>query len=258
MKSFFRFLLLFGLNPIKFFFTIKGLPKYIRDLSILKSDIKKYHFFKITKFIPIINEWNDQAGDAKGHYFHQDLFVSQLIYNDNPRNHIDIGSRIDGFVAHVAAYRKIQIMDIRNINIKHKNISFIKADLMNIQTDLLNSADSISCLHALEHFGLGRYGDNIDYFGYLKGFENITGMLSKGGKFYFSVPIGKQRIEFNAHRIFSLNYLISLIEKHYIIKSFSYVDDKDNFFANEILDDEKIKINYGCNYGCGIFELIKF
>ncbi len=32
-------------------------------------------------------------------------------------------------------------------------------------------------------------------------------MLKKEGKFYFSVPIGEQRIEFNAHRVFSVKYL---------------------------------------------------
>jgi hypothetical protein len=29
--------------------------------------------------------------------------------------------------------------------------------------------DSLSCLHALEHFGLGRYGDPIDPRGHEKG-----------------------------------------------------------------------------------------
>ena len=257
MKSIYRLLLLFGVDPIKFYHTIKGLKKYFKDFKLLKSERNGNTLFTLKSNYPIINEWNDQAGDARGHYFHQDLFVSQLIYTSNPENHIDIGSRIDGFVAHVASFRNIKILDIRDVEINHKNISFMKADLMNIQSTLLNSVDSISCLHALEHFGLGRYGDPIDYFGYLKGFENITSILKKGGIFYFSVPIGPQRIEFNAHRIFSMKYLISLISKYYIIKSFSYVDDNDKFSPNALLSEENINNNFGCNYGCGIFELLK-
>ena len=257
MKSTYRLLLLFGIDPIKFYFTIKGLKKYFKDFSLLKSEINNNSLFTIRGNYPILNEWNDQAGDARGHYFHQDLFVSQLIYRANPENHIDIGSRIDGFVAHVASFRNIKILDIRDVQINHKNITFMKADLMNIQSTLVNSVDSISCLHALEHFGLGRYGDRIDFYGYLKGFENITCILKKGGIFYFSVPIGPQRIEFNAHRIFSIKYLIDLVSNYYIIKSFSYVDDNDKFSPNALLSEENINKNFGCNYLSEIFELLK-
>ena len=213
--------------------------------------------FKLGKKYPILNEWNDQTGSSTGHYFHQDLFIAQLIFENNPQQHIDIGSRIDGFVAHVAAYRKIKVLDIRDVKLNSKNIEFIKSDLMNIQSSLVNSVDSISSLHVLEHFGLGRYGDSIDYFGYLKGFNNITNILKKHGIFYFSVPIGLQRIEFNAHRVFSIKYLLELIKPLYNIKSFSYVDDNDNFFVNTILSEKGINDNYGCSFGCGIFELVK-
>ena len=128
---------------------------------------------------------------------------------------------------------------------------------MNIQPSLVNSVDSISSLHVLEHFGLGRYGDSIDYFGYLKGFNNITNILRKNGIFYFSVPIGLQRIEFNAHRVFSIKYLLEIIKPLYEIKSFSYVNDADEFFINAIFTEKDINDNFGCLFGCGIFELVK-
>ena len=54
-----------------------------------------------------------------------------------------------------------------------------------------------------------------------------------------------------------MKYLIDLVSKYYIIKSFSYVDDNDKFFPYESLSEEKVNNNYGCNYGCGIFELTK-
>jgi hypothetical protein len=75
-----------------------------------------------------------------------------------------------------------------------------------------NYCDSISSLHAIEHFWLGRYGDRIDINGYIKGLNTIYWMLKKWGIFYFSVPIGPQRIEFNAHRVFSLKYLVELLD----------------------------------------------
>jgi len=192
-----------------------------------------------------------------GHYFHQDLHVAKLIYENNPRIHLDIGSRIDGFVAHVAVFREIDIIDVRDQKSFVENIFFRKADLMLLPKDLINYYDSISSLHAIEHFGLGRYGDPIDYFGFEKAIDNISKLLQINGHFYFSVPIGPQRIEFNAHRVFSLKFLILLLEKKFKIKTFSYVNDKGDFFKNVELTQENINTNFGCVFGCGIFDLIK-
>jgi hypothetical protein len=128
---------------------------------------------------------------------------------------------------------------------------------MNIEGDFYEICDSLSCLHALEHFGLGRYGDPIDYDGHLKGFLNIYKMLKKSGIFYFSVPIGCQRIEFNAHRVFSIEYLLDMFENKFELISFSYVDDKGDLHKNISLNKTLISNNCGCNYGCGIFELKK-
>jgi hypothetical protein len=123
--------------------------------------------------------------------------------------------------------------------------------------DLTDYCDSVSSLHAIEHFGLGRYGDKIDYLGHLQGLDNIYKMLRKGGKFYFSVPIGRQRIEFNAHRIFSVKYLIELLEDRYRIDSFSYVNDEGDLIRDAPLSTQEVENNYSCDYGCGIFELTK-
>lgn len=197
------------------------------------------------------------SGVANGAYFHQDLFVARQIYIDSPKKHVDIGSRIDGFVAHVAVYRKIEVIDIRKLESKTENIIFKQADLMSDTFKVIDYCDSISCLHVLEHFGLGRYGDKLDPFGHIKGLNNISNMLIKGGLFYLSVPIGVQRIEFNAHRIFSLSYLINLLIGDFEIKSFSYIDDGGDFFENVELTETMINSTFNCNHGCGVFVLIK-
>ncbi|NBO71838.1 MAG: DUF268 domain-containing protein [Bacteroidetes bacterium] len=193
----------------------------------------------------------------KGHYFHQDLFIARKIHEAAPQKHVDIGSRTDGFIAHVASFRTIELLDIRPIESNVKNITFRQANLMELPDDLINSTDSISSLHAIEHFGLGRYGDPIDYWGYKKALKNITAILKQGGTFYFSVPIGPQRIEFNAHRVFSIDYLMQLLNADYSIISFSYVDEEGDFYEDIILDDAMIASNCNCTYGCGIFILRK-
>ncbi len=109
----------------------------------------------------------------------------------------------------------------------------------------------------MEHFGLGRYGDTLDYNGYLNGFLNIQKIVKINGKLYFSVPIGNQIIEFNAHRIFSLAFLISLIPDNFILDNFSYVDDMGNFHSNVNINKIDINSNLNCKYGCAIFELTR-
>jgi SAM-dependent methyltransferase len=197
------------------------------------------------------------AGILPIHYFFQDLHIAQRIFENNPVKHVDIGSRIEGFVAHIASFREIEILDIRPMDIVIPNVKFRQCDIMQPNEDMNEYADSLSCLHALEHFGLGRYGDPIDYDGYLKGFNNINRILKQGGKFYFSVPMGKQRTEFHAHRVFSLKYLLDLIQPLYKIDAFAYIDDENNFFPNIEITLDNINNNCNCKYGCAVFELTK-
>jgi len=213
--------------------------------------------FPIQDDYPCLEERNDDSGTAKGAYFHQDLFVAKQIYLTAPTKHVDIGSRVDGFVAHVAVFREIELLDIRKLESKVKNIVFKQVDLMDENFSCFDYCDSVSSLHALEHFGLGRYGDKIDPWGHLKGFENITRMLKKGGTFYFSVPMGIQRIEFNAHRIFSLQYLVNWVSNNFEINMFSYIDDMGVFYENIQLTDSLIESSCNCNHGCAVFVLKK-
>lgn len=130
--------------------------------------------------------------------------------------------------------------------------------------DLMDSAgcpraycDSLSCLHALEHFGLGRYGDKIDVNGHVKGLQALHTILEDGGILYLSVPIGPQRVEFNAHRVFSLRYLLDFVSEKFDVLGFHYVDDRGELHREFALAASDIAENCGCHYGCGILELRK-
>jgi hypothetical protein len=206
---------------------------------------------------PILFEKSESAGSAKGHYFHQDLLVAKLIHDDAPERHIDIGSRIDGFVAHVAAFRKIEILDVRPLNSTgHPNIEFRIADLMHLDPDLINACDSLSCLHAIEHFGLGRYGDELNPQGHIAGFQNMVKMLKPGGKLYISFPIATQSaIVFNKHRIFSPYDIFAwpTLDCTLNLLRFDYVDDAGDIHQNVDLNTENII----AKYACGIYTFEK-
>lgn len=248
-----------GFYPNEFSGNIKGLKYWINDRKDLKRQIRDGHYQDfVLKTRPQLLDRFDDAGIMKGAYFHQDLLVAQKIFKNKPENHIDIGSRTDGFVAHVASFRKIKVFDIRKLDSVVENVEFEQRDIMQYYPDLENSCDSISSLHAIEHFGLGRYGDSVNYNGHLLALNHIYKYLKKGGIFYFSVPIGKiQRIEFNAHRIFSIDYLLQYFENKYDICSFSYVDDAGDLHKDITLTKDTIASSFNLSYGCGIFELQK-
>ncbi len=237
---------------------LKGLPFYLRSYFEIKRQARQGAAeFPFGKSYPCLDERFQQSGVASGHYFHQDLLVANKIFKNNPAKHVDIGSRVDGLVAHLASFREIEVFDIRKLNRDILNVRFKQLDLMDKYLPLFDYCDSVSCLHALEHFGLGRYGDRVEYMGHLIGWANIYRLLKKNGKLYFSVPIGEQRIEFNAHRVFSLKYLLTLFDGKYKIDSFDYVDDEGHLFSNVQLEPQPVQDNFSCHYGCGIFELSK-
>lgn len=252
-------LVFYGFNANTFLKAIRNKKPdwFYADFEEFKKQKGTDNTFNIVSIRPFLLDKKDEGGVMKGHYFHQDLYVARLINLAKPEKHLDIGSRTDGFVAHVASYREIELIDIREIKSNVKNIAFRTANLTELSSDLVDYCDSISSLHALEHFGLGRYGDPIDYYGYLKAIKNIAKILKNKGRFYFSVPIGLQRIEFNAQRVFSVDYLISILSQDFDILSFSYVDDNGDFHENIELKKDNYKFNFGCQYGCGIFTLIK-
>jgi hypothetical protein len=153
----------------------------------------------------------------------------------------------------VAIFRELDVLDIRPIHSGMRNVRFVQADLMKDVGSLASSTDSLSCLHALEHFGLGRYGDPVDPDGHLHGFRSLISMLEPGAAFYLSFPIGRRAVEFNAHRVFDCMEVLSwpgsaLLE----LKEFDYIDDAGELHEEIPLAD----IRRECAslvHGCGIY-----
>ena len=245
-----------GFDPIAFVGNVRGSAPVFKEYRELKRQAKDHRIsFPLGPLYLCAGDRYARAGSTQNHYFWQDLLVAQKIAAARPARHVDVGSRIDGFVAHVAAFREIEIIDIRAMPEKIPNVRFRQADMMRLDPALAGYTSSLSCLHALEHFGLGRYGDPIDFEGHEKGFQSLHQLLSPDGTLYFSVPIGPLRIEFNAHRVFSLAYLLGMFEGKFSMVSFAYVDDRGSLHDNVALTDEIVATNAGCKFGCGIFEL---
>ena len=248
----------FGCDPYTFLFAVRGLPPFFSQYFLLRRQMKRSGTtWKTYLNRPCLHDRFALNGPPGGHYFHQDLLVATRIFRRGPAKHVDVGSSISGFVSHVATFRPIEVLDIRSTPSLHPNIVFRQCDLMNPPADLLDYCDSLSCLHALEHFGLGRYGDRLDANGHFAGFGTLTRMLKGGGVLYLSVPIGAERIEFNGHRVFGINTVLAMAENEFDLVGFSYVDDFGNLHENVPLSSIERSHNFGLYYGCGIFELSK-
>ena len=233
-------------------------PRGLKSSKNLARFVRDYRAFtgrggKVAELHPILVDYDAQAGSGSGQYFHQDLLVASFVHDAAPHRHIDVGSRIDGFIAHVAAFREIELVDFRPLEKSaHARIRFLQGDLMRHNPEWDGVADSVSSLHALEHFGLGRYGDTIDPDGHKTGFRNLARIVEPGGMLYVGLPIGSEtRVFFNAHRIFAPAEPPTWFEQPeaFVLERFDYVDDGGDLHTRA--DPQAMP---PLTHGCGIYS----
>lgn len=197
-----------GLDPVRLLRMPVGLLRYARDLwAYSRTNTLSL------RPLPCLHDWWEQAGAVRSEYFWQDLFVARLVHAAAPKVHVDIGSRLDGFVAHVASFRTIEVYDVRPLTTEIPGVTFRQADLMSSESLPAGVTDSLSCLHAIEHFGLGRYGDPLNPEGVSLGLKSMAKLLAPGGRLYLSCPVGPDVVYFNAHRALHPASVQGLAEK---------------------------------------------
>lgn len=127
------------------------------------------------------------------------MWLSRL----HPISHLDVGSYAY-FAACVGSFIPyFTFADIRPLPVPLQNVSMVPTDVTNLP---MNDKwfNSVSCLHVLEHIGLGRYGDRLDVDGDVKALNELKRVLIPGGCLILVVPMNKvPRIDFNAHRIYN-------------------------------------------------------
>lgn len=205
---------------IEFIFWQDLIDDLIRKEGIRYNELNTHDSFVYNKddeYLVSIDRFSD-AGVVES-YFWQDLWAAQHINRIKPGTHYDIGSRLDGFITHLLSFeQKVTMIDIRPLDIKVDGLSFIQADATSLDNIEDESVESISALCSLEHFGLGRYGDDIDPEACFKCFSAIQEKVKTDGIAYISVPIGNEHLEFNAHRVFKPQTIIDAFEKMELIE----------------------------------------
>ena len=176
-------------------------------------------------------------------------WAARILQRINPEVCIDISSCIL-FNAIVSAFVPVKFYDYRPVNIKLSNLISGAADLLQLPF-AANSVQTLSCLHVLEHVGLGRYGDPLDSEGDLKAIAELKRVIAPGGNLILTVPIGQPKVIFNAERIYSYAQIMRYFNE-FELKEFSLIPDSGGLRtgATEAM----------CNiqdYGCGCFWLVK-
>jgi SAM-dependent methyltransferase len=252
-KWLFRAFTQFFLDPRESLKSVRGLAPFARDAFVYRkhqNTTKKSFNYSFRNLFPQLGDRFESAGTANGHYFHQDIWAARRIYSQRPITHLDIGSRIDGFVGHVLPFMDVTVLDIRPLTTSQPGIQFRRADILNLPLED-SSVESISCLHALEHVGLGRYGDPIDPDGWRQALSELNRVLAKDGRLYFSVPVGRERVEFNAHRVFDPITIINELNDLTLLE-FSSVND-----AGEYVESVSPESLSQATYSCGLFIFTK-
>jgi hypothetical protein len=207
-----------GLQPLRLL-ALRGLPAYFKDLTVFNR--LRRNFADATdsalRLAPLLSDRYAGAGAGRSLYFLQDLLCSSRVLSRPAVRHLDIGSRIDGFVAQIAASRPIEVLDIRPLERPPTpNLCFLQGDILDPPESLHHQYELVSSLHALEHVGLGRYGDPIAPDGFERALAHTAAFVAPGGSLMISLPVAEMErnlVQFNSQRLFSNSRLADLLSR---------------------------------------------
>jgi SAM-dependent methyltransferase len=183
------------------------------------------------------------------HYFFQGNWLARRLALDPPARHVDVGSSVLTIGVLSACVPTI-FVDYRPLAARQSGLTSVGGDITRLPFPN-SSLASISCLHVIEHIGLGRYGDRLEAIGAHRAAGELQRVLAPGGKLFLSTPIGRERVCFNAHRVFSVATVLAMFSQLRLVE-FSYVDDAGRLHPCEAPSDVP-----SLDYGCGLFEFGK-
>jgi SAM-dependent methyltransferase len=183
------------------------------------------------------------------HYFYQAAWLARELSGARPPFHVDVGSSVVA-TGVLSAFVPLLFVDFRPLRASLPNLESIAADITRLPFSDA-SVQSLSSLHVIEHIGLGRYGDRLDPDGWRAGLSELARVLAPGGRLYLSTPVGRNRVCFNAHRVFSPRVIVDALPA-LMVEHFAVVDDEGRF-----RDKAELAEADTMDYGCGMFRFSK-
>lgn len=214
--------------------------KYARKARGQKVNVLDSH--------PCLGDWSTHT-PFDAHYFYQGAWLARKLASSKPKQHVDIGSSVLTMSVLSATVDTV-FVDYRPLKASLPGLTSISGNILSLPFDH-DSVESLSCLHVIEHIGLGRYGDPLDPKGSEKAAGELQRIVSAGGKLFLSLPIGRERVCFNAHRIHAPTSVLKMFSQLKLVE-FSYVDDSGQF-----CEAQSVQSASNLQYGCGLFQFEK-
>jgi SAM-dependent methyltransferase len=232
--------------PLRQWWALPYLWRYVRHWRAFQAASTER--LRLRDSYPCLTDWLPST-PFDPHYFYQGAWIARKIAARSPALHVDVGSSVLTMSV-LSAQVPTVFIDYRPLQATLPNLSSVAGDILSLPfAD--RTLHSLSCMHVLEHIGLGRYGDPIDPMGSQKGALELARILAPQGRLYITVPIGRPRVCFNAHRVFAPQDIPTLLTGLQLTH-FSWVDDAGLFHdaadPADAIDQD---------YACGFYELVK-
>lgn len=234
-------------DPIRAGRGLKGLLWFFRDYVAYKK-MPYSEPIHILDLKPSLHD-HKTIHDLDAHYFYVNAWAMRRIISNRPSKHTDIASQAV-FVGLLSAVMPVEYIDYRILRTVIPGLKCKEGNIISLPYKS-NSVESVSCLHVFEHIGLGRYGDSLDPKGPQKAACELKRILAPGGNLYFAVPVGRPRVCFNAHRIYTAQTIRDYFNDLDLVE-LSGVHD-DGSFVERVMLDEFID----SDYACGMFWFTK-
>jgi SAM-dependent methyltransferase len=222
---------------------------HFRTLAEQATQTAERFAFARSDLFPCLNDDTPQTW-FDHHYVYHTGWAARRLVAMSPRFHVDFGSSIY-FTAIASAFCPFKFYDYRSAPLSIQGVEAGQADLLDLPFPS-DSLESVSCMHVIEHVGLGRYGDPVDYDGDLKAIGELSRVVAPRGSLLFVVPVGRPRLMFNAHRIYDYDQLARVFGTRFIVEDFALITDDRRL----ILGAQKADADAQW-YGCGCFHFKK-
>jgi Caenorhabditis protein of unknown function, DUF268 len=226
-------------------------PWFIADLIKFAQHNDGRFTIKLRHLFPLFLD-KTTTTNFEPHYIYHPAWAARVVARVNPAKHVDIASTLH-FSTIVSAFVPVEFYDYRPALLNLTGLTSAHGDLTKLHF-ATNSIASLSCLHTIEHVGLGRYGDPIDPTGDITAATELARVLAPGGTFIFVTPVGKPKIAFNAHRIYSYEQVLALFPSLKVTE-FSLVPD--DYKANGLIINADPKLVASQEWACGCFVFTK-
>jgi hypothetical protein len=218
-------------------------PRYFRDWRRYQR-LPDAEALRLGDAMPQLHE-RTATHEFDAHYFFANGWAMRRIVGHRPRMHTDVASQAM-FVNLLSSVVPVTFVDYRPLHVALPGLTTEAGSILDLPYPD-GSLESVSCLHVAEHIGLGRYGDPLLPTGTKQACTELQRVVGTGGNLYFAIPIGRPRVCFNAHRIFSAQTIRQYFHELELLE-FSGVDDRGSYHESASLDEFD-----RCDYACGFF-----